>query len=77
MSAQHPPAWLDELVLEADGPPWLAMGLARVPEAEWLLVGDRRPAELAERARLLDERHDEVFAPCPAPRRPARRSWAW
>ncbi|HZB72676.1 MAG TPA: DUF3445 domain-containing protein [Acidimicrobiales bacterium] len=65
MSAENPPAWLDELVLEADGPPWLAMGLARVPEAEWLLVGDRRPAELAERARLLDERHDEVFAALP------------
>jgi hypothetical protein len=65
MSAAHPPAWLDELALEADGPPWLAMGLARVPEAEWLLVDDQRPAELAERERLLAERHDEVFAALP------------
>ncbi len=65
MSAARPPAWLDELALEADGPPWLAMGLARVPEAEWLLVDDQRPAELAERERLLAERHDEVFAALP------------
>jgi hypothetical protein len=65
VSAAHPPAWLDELVLDADGPPWLAMGLARVAEAEWLLVDDERPAELAERARLLAERHDEVFAALP------------
>ena len=59
------PAWLDELALDPDGPPWLAMGLARVPEAEWLLLDEDRPAELAERARLLDERHDEVFAALP------------
>jgi dimethylamine monooxygenase subunit A len=65
MSAEHPPPWLDELVLDADGPPWLTMGLARVPETEWLLVDDQRPAELAERGRLLAERHDEVFAALP------------
>ena len=65
MPAEHPPDWLDELVLDADGPPWLAMGLARVPEDEWLVVDGERPAELAERARLLAERHDEVFAALP------------
>ena len=65
MSAAHPPAWLDELALDHDGPPWLAMGLARVPEDEWLVLDDERPAELAERASLLTERHDEVFAALP------------
>ena len=65
MSAAQPPAWLDELALDADGPPWLAMGLTRVPEAEWFLLDDDRPAELAERARLLAERHEEVFAALP------------
>jgi hypothetical protein len=59
------PAWLDELALDAEGPPWLAMGLARVSETEWLVLDDERPAELAERARLLAERHDEVFAALP------------
>ena len=58
MSVEHPPAWLDELDLGTDGPPWLPMGLARVPAAEWLLVDDRRPDELAER-------HDDVFAALP------------
>ena len=65
MSGGLPPAWLDDLSLGTDGPPWLAMGLARVPEAEWLVLDDERPAELAERARLLAERHDEVFAALP------------
>jgi hypothetical protein len=65
VSVEHPPAWLDELDLGTDGPPWLPMGLARVPEAEWLLVDDDRPAELAERERLLAERHDDVFAALP------------
>ena len=65
MSAGHPPDWIDELDLDADGPPWLPMGLSRVPEAEWLLLDDGRPVELAERARLLTERHDEVFAALP------------
>jgi ribosomal protein S18 acetylase RimI-like enzyme len=59
------PAWLDDLALDAGGPPWLAMGLARVPEAEWLVLDGERPAELAERRRLLAERHDEVFAALP------------
>ena len=65
MDDPDPPAWLDELVLDADGPPWLTMGLARVATDDWLLVDERRPAELVERASLLDERHDEVFAALP------------
>ena len=55
-----PPAWLDELVIDP-GPPWLHMGLRTVEEADWLVVDDRRTGELAQKARLLDERHDEVF----------------
>lgn len=54
------PAWLDELVLRAEGPPWLAMGLGRVDGSVWLLPDEHRDVELAERHRLLAERHDEV-----------------
>ncbi len=54
------PAWLDELALPAEGPPWLAMGLARIDEAAWLLPDEGRVEELAERRRLLAERHGEV-----------------
>ncbi|MCU1355577.1 MAG: hypothetical protein JWM89_995 [Acidimicrobiales bacterium] len=59
------PSWFDELALVADGPPWLAMGLTRIPDAAWLLPDERRPQELAERGRLLDDRHAEVFAALP------------
>ncbi|MCB9372919.1 MAG: DUF3445 domain-containing protein [Microthrixaceae bacterium] len=61
MSRGDAPSWLDELVLEP-GPPWHHMGLRAVDEAAWLVVDDRREAELAEKARLLAQRHDEVFA---------------
>ena len=59
------PAWFDELALPAEGPPWLSMGLARGDDAGWLTVDERRDEELAERHRLLAERHDEVFAALP------------
>ncbi len=59
------PSWLDDLSLDAAGPPWLSMGLARVGADRWLVVDDARHAELAERRRLLAERHDEVFAALP------------
>jgi hypothetical protein len=59
------PGWLDELDFGAGGPPWLSMGLARVDRAAWLVPDHRRSEELAERRRLLDERHDEVFAALP------------
>ncbi len=41
------------------------MGLRTIPEADWLVPDERRPAELAEKARLLAERHDDVFAALP------------
>jgi hypothetical protein len=41
------------------------MGLARIDEREWLIVDERRDMELALRARLLDERRDEVFFALP------------
>lgn len=55
-------AWIDEIAWPADGPPWLAMGLARIDEGAWLLPDERRAEELAERADLLDRSHPEVFA---------------
>lgn len=60
LGGESAPAWLGELDLRADGPPWLSMGLRRVDEAEWLLVDDRREAELARRAALLADRWGEV-----------------
>ena len=57
-----PPAWFAELALTPLGPPWLAMGLNRITEEQWLLPGDERAVELAERHRLLVDRHAEVFA---------------
>jgi len=59
------PGWLDELSLGVDGPPWLAMGLSRCQPADWLLVDEHRSEDLAERRRLLADRHDEVFAAQP------------
>lgn len=59
------PAWLDELVLKADGPPWLSMGISRSTEAGWLVPDRRRDVELAERARLLADCHDDVFGALP------------
>lgn len=55
-----PPAWLAEVALPAEGPPWLAMGLGRTTDEAWLLPDEHRAEELAERHRLLAERHDEV-----------------
>jgi len=54
------PAWLDELDLRADGPPWLAMGLRRGDDDGWLVVDDRRERDLAEKGRLLAERWTDV-----------------
>ena len=60
-----PPPWLDDLHFDAGGPPWLTMGLSRLDPAAWLLPDEHRSVELAERHRLLAERHDEVFAALP------------
>jgi hypothetical protein len=59
--ADSAPDWVDDLAFPADGPPWLSMGVGRVAEPAWLLVDGERPEQLALRARLLAERHDEVF----------------
>ncbi|WP_426571695.1 heme-dependent oxidative N-demethylase family protein [Aquihabitans sp. McL0605] len=59
------PAWIDEIAWAPTGPPWLAMGLSRIDDAAWLLPDEARDGELAERARLLDQRRDEVFAALP------------
>ena len=56
--------WLDELGL-APGPPWHAMGTRALDEARWLLVDERRDAELAAKRRLIDERADVVVASVP------------
>ncbi|CAN5614434.1 DUF3445 domain-containing protein [soil metagenome] len=65
MTSGGPPTWLDELALPADGPPWLAMGLGRIGPERWLLPDAERAHELAERHRLLAERHGEVVGTLP------------
>src|SRR5436309_9742721 len=60
-----PPAWLHELTLDAEGPPWLSMGLSRIDESEWLVVDAMREEQLALKQRLLTERHDEVLVTLP------------
>lgn len=55
------PPWLDELPLHP-GPPWLGMGTHGLDPATWLVVDDDRERDLAMKARLLADRHDEVFA---------------
>lgn len=45
-----------------DGPFRMAMGLVGCPEAEWIELDERYPAELAERRALLATRHADVFA---------------
>jgi len=47
------------------GPYRMAMDLVTLPESAWFELDDRYPAELAERRRLLAERHDDVFAALP------------
>jgi hypothetical protein len=54
-------AWLDELQL-APGPPYWAMGTRALDERAWLLTDEDHARDLADKARLLEERHDEVFA---------------
>lgn len=60
-----PPAWLDEVNFGTDGPPWLSMGLSRGTQNGWLVLDERRETELAERRRLLQGHHDEVFGALP------------
>jgi hypothetical protein len=60
----EPPDWLDELNLEP-GPPWLHLG-TRALRQGWVTSASDAPIEANERARLLDTRHDEVFAALPS-----------
>jgi hypothetical protein len=43
------------------GPYRMAMGLVTVAEPEWFEIDAHYPADIAERHRLLAERHDDVF----------------
>jgi dimethylamine monooxygenase subunit A len=43
----------------------MAMGLITVPQADWMELDARYREEMAERQRLLCERHDDVFAVLP------------
>jgi hypothetical protein len=47
------------------GPYRMAMGLVALPAAEWFELDARYADEMAERLRLLAERHDDVFAVLP------------
>ena len=49
----------------AAGPYRMAMDLVTVPETEWFELDQRYGAEMAERRRLLDAVHDQVFAAVP------------
>ena len=48
------------------GPYRMAMGLTTVAESAWFEIDARYPDEMAERRRLLAQRHDDVFAALPA-----------
>lgn len=60
------PDWLDELALDP-GPPWLGMGTRGLDPSGWLVIDEDRDRDLAEKARLLADRHDEVFAALDTP----------
>ena len=47
------------------GPHRMTMGLVAVPEAAWFEIDARYPDDMAERRRLLAERHGAVFAALP------------
>lgn len=47
------------------GPYRMAMGLIALPDSDWFELDQRYPEEMAERRRLLDARHDAVFAALP------------
>jgi dimethylamine monooxygenase subunit A len=47
------------------GPYRMAMSLVTVPQSEWMELDARYRDEMAERRRLLSERHDDVFAVLP------------
>jgi hypothetical protein len=48
------------------GPFRLRMGLSNLDLAHWIQVDEKMPLDLAEKRRLLAERHQDVFAAMPA-----------
>lgn len=64
MTTGRPPAWLDELPVQA-GPPWLSMGTRPLDLDRWLILDANFDDELALKNRLLAEQHDEVVATLP------------
>ena len=58
------PAQTVHLPFEA-GPHRMTMGLVAVPAAAWFEIDARYPDDMAERRRLLAERHGAVFAALP------------
>ncbi len=54
------PDWLEEVSFDATRP-WLQMGTKALGAQPWLIFDDNRDAELAEKRRLLDEQHVDVF----------------
>jgi dimethylamine monooxygenase subunit A len=66
------PPWLDELDLRP-GPPWVALGTRglgadRSGDDPRFVADDQHDAQLAEKARLLAERRDELVAVLPSAR---------
>jgi hypothetical protein len=56
-----------------DGSPFRqAMGLMALKPADWIEIDGRYPADMAEKRRLLAERHGEVFAALPEAEAAAR-----
>ncbi len=56
-----PSDWLDEIELDPTVPA-VTMGIRALGDRPWLLVDERRAAELSLKQSLLAQRHDEVFA---------------
>jgi len=67
------PSWLDEIDLEPSSP-WLAMKTRALGERPWLIVDDKRDAELALKAQLLLDRNAEVFAADGSSEEPSRET---
>ncbi len=61
---EAPPSEAIYLPFES-GPYRMAMGLTTVPESAWFEFDDRYVDEMAERRRLLEQQHADVFATTP------------
>ena len=64
------PEWLDDIRLEP-GPPFSTMGTRSLDVDEWLIVDERRTADLAQRAALLATVAPVVFAALPGSEEPS------